>query len=125
MSLLGERLRVQTPWFLFCPPGACRRAAFAIVAQSLPYSADVHKLPFALPAGYSAVVAAPPTQLAAVEDPLTQVSYYLGPLIEHAGPGRRACSIGRLDLSNHMGKYVVKLGHRWPLHWTWMGAASD
>jgi hypothetical protein len=115
----GERLRAQL-LVPVLPAGSALAAAFAIVAQSLPYSADVHKLPFALPAGYSAVVATPPTQLAApIQDPLTQVRYYLGPLID-----TRTLVGGRVYLvvwspHNHMGKYAVKLGHRWPLHWTY------
>ena len=59
------------------PMGGAVVPAFAVIAQSLPYSADVQKLPLALPAGYSAVVAPPPSELVtAVRDLLTHVDYY-------------------------------------------------
>src|SRR5262245_59054285 len=45
----GERLRVQM-LVPVLPMGGAVVPAFAVVAQSLPYSADVHKLPFDLPA---------------------------------------------------------------------------
>jgi len=67
----GGRLRVQAH-IPVLPLGGSLAPAFAIVAQSLPYSADVHKLPIDLPAGYSVVVAQPPVELAApVEDRLS------------------------------------------------------
>jgi hypothetical protein len=58
----GERLRVQM-LVPMLPLGGSVVPAFAVVAQSLPYSADTQKLPFALPAGFSAVVAPPPSEL--------------------------------------------------------------
>lgn len=113
----GERLRVQmlAPKL---PVGATAVPAFAVVAQSLPYSADMQKLPFSTPAGFSAVVATPPTQLTApVKDVLTRVRYYLGPIID-----TRTLIGGRAYIvvwspHNHMGKYVLQVGQRWPLQW--------
>ena len=58
----GGRLRVQS-LVPVLPLGGGLAPAFAVVAQSLPYSADVQKLPLPLPAGYSAVVAHPPGEL--------------------------------------------------------------
>jgi hypothetical protein len=113
----GERLRVQmlVPKL---PMGAAAVPAFAVVAQSLPYSADMQKLPFSTPAGFSAVVATPPAQLTApVKDVLTRVRYYLGPIID-----TRTLIGGRAYIvvwspHNHMGKYALQVGQRWPLQW--------
>ena len=57
----GERLRVQL-FVPVLPLGGSVVPGFAVVAQSLPYSADA-QLPIELPAGFSAVVAPPPTEL--------------------------------------------------------------
>lgn len=115
----GERLRAQmlVPKL---PSGGALAPALAVVAQSLPYSADVQKLPFSLPAGFSAVVAPPPAQLAAPNtDMLTRVRYYAGPTID-----TRTLVGGRAYLvvwspHNHMGKYALLVGHRWPLQWSY------
>lgn len=94
--------------------------AFAVVAQSLPYSADRQKIPLALPAGYSAVMAQPPLELGApVEDRLTGAQYYPGPVVD-----TRTLVSGRSYIvvwspKNHMGKYALQVGHQWPLHWTY------
>ena len=78
----GERLRVQM-LVPMLPAGGSVVPAFAVVAQSLPYSADMQKLPFTAPAGFSSVVATPPAQLTApAKDVLTRVRYYLGPAID-------------------------------------------
>ena len=115
----GDRLRVQM-LVPVLPVGGSVVPAFAVVAQSLPYSADVQKLPFSLPAGFSAVVAPPPTELVTpVGDALTRVRYYPGPLID-----TRTLVGGRAYLvvwspHNHMGKYVLQVGQRWPMRWTY------
>lgn len=115
----GERLRVQL-LVPMLPVGGSVVPAFAVVAQSLPYSADVQKLPFTLPAGYSAVVATPPTQLVApVKDMLTRVRYYLGPAIDTRTLVGGRAYIVVWSPHNHMGKYVLQIGHRWPLQWTY------
>lgn len=115
----GERLYVQM-LVPMLPVGGSVTPALAVVAQSLPYSADVQKLPFAMPAGYSAVVASPPTQLVApVRDVLTRARYYLGPTIDtRTLVGGRAYIVVWSPF-NHMGKYVLRVGHRWSLHWTY------
>lgn len=115
----GERLRVQM-LVPMLPVGGSVAPAFAVVAQSLPYSADVQKLPFSMPAGYSAVVAAPPTQLVApVKDVLTRVRYYMGPVIDTRTLVGGRAYIVVWSPHNHMGKYVLQVGHRWPLRWTY------
>ncbi len=71
----GERLRIQM-FVPVLPMGGAVVPAFAVIAQSLPYSADVHKLPFPLPAGFSAVVAPPPSELVMpARDALTRAHY--------------------------------------------------
>jgi hypothetical protein len=115
----GERLRVQM-LVPMLPAGGAAVPAFAVVAQSLPYSADMQKLPFTTPAGFSAVVATPPAQLTApAKDVLTRVRYYLGPAID-----TRTLIGGRAYIvvwspHNHMGKYVLQVGQRWPLQWSY------
>ena len=115
----GERLHVQL-LVPMLPVGGSVTPALAVVAQSLPYSADVQKLPFSMPAGFSAVVASPPTQLVApAKDVLTRVRYYLGPTIDtRTLVGGRAYIVVWSPF-NHMGKYVLQVGHRWPLRWTY------
>ena len=111
----GERLRVQmvTPSLSL---GTGVAPAFAVVAQSLPYSADVHKLPFDLPAGYSAVVAPPPTELAALlQDRLTGANYFPGPVVDTRTLVSGRCYVVVWSPRNDMGKYVLQIGHSWPL----------
>lgn len=112
----GERLRVQ----MLAPVlirGAALAPAFAVVAQSLPYCADVRKLPFELPAGFSAVVAPPPSELVApVQDMLTQVSYFSGPVIDTRTLVGGRCYIIVWSPQNRMGKYTLQIGYTWPMH---------
>jgi hypothetical protein len=119
----GERLRVQmlTP---VLPNGGAVSPAVAVVAQSLPYDdAEEGKLPFTLPAGYSAVVAPPPRALRApVRDMLTRVSYYPGPVIDTRTLVGGRCYIVVWSPQNQMGKYALHVGHSWPWSWRyWLG----
>ena len=118
----GERLRVQilTP---VLPRGSSVAPAVAVIAQSLPYDAEDVKLPFALPAGYSAVVASPPKSLLApVDDMLTRVSYYPGPVIDTRTLVGGRCYIAVWSPQQKMGKYALLVGHSWPLSWRyWLG----
>jgi len=115
----GERLRVQTLAPVL-PNGGSVLASSAVVAQSLPYSADVEKLPVALPAGYSAVVAPSPSHLESpIKDALTGVTYYPGPVIDVRTLVGGRCYIVVWNPQNRMGKYVLNIGHRWPLRWTY------
>jgi hypothetical protein len=115
----GERLRVQM-LVPVLPVGGSVVPAFAVVAQSLPYSADVQKLPFSLPAGLSAVVAPPPTELVApIADALTHVRYYPGPIIDTKTLVGGRAYIVVWSPHNHMGKYAIQIGHRWPMRWTY------
>jgi hypothetical protein len=114
----GERLRLQL-MVPVLPTGSALAPAIAVVAQSLPYSADVHKLPMALPAGYSAVVAPPPGELVApVRDLLTRVAYYPGPVVDTRTLVGGRCYIVVWSPHNHMGKYVLQVGYAWP--WSWV-----
>lgn len=117
----GERLRVQL-LVPVLPLGGAVVPAFAVVAQSLPYSADVQKLPFALPAGFSAVVAPPPSELVTpAADALTRVRYFAGPSIDTKTLVGGRAYVVVWSPHNHMGKYVLQVGHRWPFRWTyWM-----
>ncbi|MEZ4727669.1 MAG: hypothetical protein R3E79_11110 [Caldilineaceae bacterium] len=117
----GERLRVQM-FVPVLPLGGSVVPAFAVVAQSLPYSADVQKLPLELPAGYSAVVAPPPGELLTpVNDMLTRVRYYPGPLIDTRTLVGGRCYIIVWSPHNHMGKYVLQVGANWPWKWALLG----
>ncbi len=115
----GDRIRIQI-LVPVLPLGGSVIPAFAVVAQSLPYKADIQKLPVTLPAGFSAVVAPPPSELVApVQDALTGAHYYPGPTID-----TRTLVGGRVYVvvwspHNHMGKYVLQSGTRWPLRWTY------
>ncbi len=113
----GERLRVQL-LVPMLPSGGSVVPAFALVAQSLPYSADVHQLPLDLPAGYSAVVAPPPGELVMpIRDLLTRAAYYPGPVIDTRTLVGGRCYIIVWSPHNHMGKYALQIGYRWP--WSW------
>ncbi len=113
----GGRIRVQSQVPVLSA-GDGVRAAFAVVAQSLPYSADIHKLPLALPAGFSAVVAHPPTELVTpIQDRLTGVQYYPGPVIDTRTLVSGQCFIVVWSPQNKMGRYVLQVGHQWPLSW--------
>lgn len=115
----GERLRVQM-LVPVLPLGGSVVPAFAVVAQSLPYSADTQKLPFTLPAGFSTVVAPPPTELVTpAADALTRVHYYPGPLIDTKTLVGGRAYIVVWSPHNHMGKYALQLGHRWPFRWSY------
>ena len=115
----GGRLRAQA-LVPVLPLGSGLAPAFAVVAQSLPYSADIQKLPLALPAGYSAVVAQPPLQLEApAEDRLTRAKYYPGPVIDTRTLVSGRCYIVVWSPENRMGKYALQLGHQWPLSWAY------
>jgi hypothetical protein len=115
----GDRIRV--PMLVpVLPVGGAVVPAFAVVAQSLPYSADVHKLPFTLPAGLSAVVAPPPTELVTpIADALTNVRYYPGPTIDTKTLVGGRAYIVVWSPHNHMGKYALQIGSRWPMRWTY------
>ena len=113
----GGRLRAQCLVPVLSLGGGLA-PAFAVVAQSLPYSADVHKLPLALPAGYSAVVAQPPSELVSpVEDRLTQAQYYPGPVVDTRTLVSGRCFIVVWSPTNQMGKYTLQIGHQWPMSW--------
>lgn len=114
----GERLRVQV-LIPMVRQGAGTSPALALVAQSLPYSADAHRLPFPLPAGFSAVVAAPPVEASGpLQDPLTAARYVPGPAIDTRTlvSGRGYIVVWNADA--HQGKYVLLVGTMWP--WTWL-----
>lgn len=115
----GERLRVQMLAPVL-PQGGALAPAFAVVAQSLPYSADVRKLPFTLPAGFSAVVAPPPGELLApAQDLLTGARYFPGPLVDTRTLVGGRCYVVVWSPQNQMGKYVLQIGHGWPLRWSY------
>ncbi|MEZ4862078.1 MAG: hypothetical protein R3C14_12245 [Caldilineaceae bacterium] len=113
----GERLRLQL-YVPVLPLGGAVAPAFAVAAQSLPYSADVQKLPLELPAGYSAVVAPPPGALhTPVHDMLTRVRYYPGPLVDTRTLVGGRCYVIVWSPTNQMGKYVLQVGSSWSWHW--------
>ncbi|MEZ4710063.1 MAG: hypothetical protein R3A44_22850 [Caldilineaceae bacterium] len=110
----GDRLRAQI-FAPVLPMGGSISPRFAIVAQSLPYSADVHQLPFELPAGFSAVVAPEyRKRLAPVTDLLTRVNYSPGPVVDTRTLVGGRCYVVVWSPQNQMGKYVLQTGHRWP-----------
>lgn len=112
----GDRLRVQS-YVPVLPLGGAAMPACAVIAQSLPYSADVQKLPLELPAGYSAVVAPPPAKLGTpVRDMLTRVQYYPGPVIDTRTLVSGRCYIVIWSPQNQMGKYAFQLGASWSWH---------
>lgn len=115
----GDRLRAQS-FVPVLPMGGGLAPAFAVVAQSLPYSADAQKLPLDLPAGYSAVVAPPPGELRTpLRDVLTRVHYYPGPSVDTRTLVGGRCYLVVWNPQNQMGKYVLQVGHSWPLRWTY------
>jgi hypothetical protein len=113
----GERLRVQV-MAPALPLGGGLAPSFAIVAQGLPYSADAHKLPLALPAGYSAVVAPTPGTLAMpVRDMLTRAKFYPGSVVDTRTLVGGRCYIVVWSPSHTMGKYMLQVGTAWPWYW--------
>jgi hypothetical protein len=114
----GERLRVQL-LVPALPGGDAAAPAFAVIAQSLPYSADVQRLPVSLPAGYSAVVAPAPAELVApLQDLLTRATFYPGPVVDTRTLVAGRCYIVVWAPQNQMGKYALRIGHTWP--WSWL-----
>lgn len=115
----GARLRAQ----LFVPQLPHSGATipnFAIVAQSLPYSADVDALPIEVPAGFSAVVAPPLGKLdEAITDLLTQVQYYAGSVVDTQTLVGSRAYIVVWSPENQIGKYVLQTGHVWPVRWSY------
>lgn len=111
----GARLRAQ----LFMPQlphSGATIPSFAIVAQSLPYSADVDALPIEVPAGYSAVVAPRLGSLGEpITDLLTQVRYYSGSVIDTQTLVGGRAYIVVWSPENKIGKYVLQTGHAWPM----------
>ncbi len=106
----GERLHVRM-LIPELPSGGAVVPAFAIVAQSLPYSADVKRLPFKLPHGLSAVVAPPPSELGKpVSEMTTGVRYYPGSTVETRTLVGGRCYLVVWSPGNHMGKYVLQIG---------------
>lgn len=115
----GDRIRTQM-YVPVLPRGGSVVPAVALVGQSLPYSADVHHLPVDMPHGYSAIVAPPPSELLQpVQDVLTHVRYYPGPLIDTRTLVGGRCYLVVWSPHNHMGKYVIQIGHQWPWRWTY------
>lgn len=117
----GERLRVQMH-VPALPLGGGLTAAFAVLGQSLPYSADVRRLPVDIPAGYSAVVAPPPSQLTRpARDLLTGMRLYPGPVIDTRTLVGGNCYVVVWSPHNYVGKYVLQTGQQWlyaPIYWT-------
>ncbi|RME58295.1 MAG: hypothetical protein D6790_12185 [Caldilineae bacterium] len=115
----GERLRAQT-FVPVLPRGGSVTPAIAVVAQGLPYTADAQALPVDLPKGYGAIVVHPPSVLhQPVQDLLTRVQYYPGPLVDTRTLVGGRCYLVVWSPHNHMGKYVVQTGHAWPWQWTY------
>ena len=115
----GQRLRLQMVVPVL-PMGRAVVPAVAVIAQSLPYSADVHKLPLELPAGYSAVVAPPPAKLIMpVQDQLTRARYYPGTTVDTRTLVSGRCYVVVWSPNNQMGKYALQVGYRWPLAWSY------
>lgn len=119
VCMAGERLRVQmlTP---VLPGGGAVSPSFAVVAQSLPYSADVERLPLSVPAGFSAIVALAPSKLTApFQDLLTGTRYYAGPVIDTRPLVAGRCYVVVWSPQNQMGKYVLQIGSSWPWRWSY------
>lgn len=108
----GERLHVRS-LVPELPHGGAVIPAFAIVAQSLPYSADVRKLPVELPGGFSAVVAPAQTELSRpLREMTTGVRYYPGPAIETRTLVGGRCYLVVWSPGNNLGKYAMQIGTR-------------
>lgn len=115
----GERLRAQIVYPIL-REGRAVQAQFAVVAQSLPYSADLDELPMPLPAGFRAVVSPTMNEVAApVTDALTRAEYYPGPIIDTRVLVSGRCYIVVWSPDHRPGKYVLQAGHRWPLRWSY------
>ena len=115
----GDRLRAQL-FVPVLPRGGSVLPTFAVVARSLPYSADTQKVPLELPHGYRSIVAPPPTELLQpVKDLLTRVHYFPGPLIDTRTLVGGRCYLVVWLPDNQMGKYVISIGHRWHLRWSY------
>ena len=52
-------------------------------------------------------------------DALTHVRYYPGPTIDTKTLVGGRAYIVVWSPHNHMGKYVLQIGHRWPMRWTY------
>lgn len=108
----GERLHARA-LIPELPHGGAVVPTFAIVAQSLPYSADVRKLPIELPGGFSAVVAPPQSDLGKpVREMSTGVRYYPGSTIETRTLVGGRCYLIVWSAGNSMGKYALQIGVR-------------
>lgn len=113
----GQRLRAQL-FVPVLPRGGAVVPAFAAVAQSLPYSADLKLLPVDCPAGFSAAIAQPPSELRApVVDLLTRVRYYPGPTLQTRTLVGGRCYFVVWSPHNRTGKYMLQVGQRWSLQW--------
>lgn len=117
----GDRLRVQAlvpvlPW------GGAAVPSFAVVAQSLPHSVPAQELPLDPPAGFSAVMAPADQSLeSSVQDVLTRAKYYPGAVIDTRTLVGGRCYVFVWSQTNSLGKYVLQIGTRWPLSWSyWM-----
>lgn len=115
----GERLRVQMVYPIL-EKERTAEARFAVIGQSLPYSADIQDLPLQLPTGFRAVVAPQMNEWRApVTDILTRASYYPGPIIDTRVLVSGRCYIMVWTTEKQPGKYVLQVGHRWPLRWSY------
>ncbi len=123
----GERLHVRS-LIPELPHGGAVVPTFAIVAQSLPYSADVRKLPIELPGGFSAVVAPAQTELGKpINEMATGVRYYPGPAIETRTLVGGRCYLLVWSAGRSVGKYALQIGThpnspigfwaQFPLYW--------
>ena len=108
----GEQLHVRA-LVPELPHGGAVVTTFAVVAQSLPYSADVRKLPIDLPNGFSAVVAPVQSELGKpIREMMTGVRYYPGPAIETRTLVGGRCYLIVWSPGNTMGKYALQVGVR-------------
>ncbi len=106
----GERLRTQM-YVPVLPRGGAVVPAFALVAQSLPYSADVHNLPVDLPHGFSAIVAPPPSELLQpVQDVLTARALLPRPAHRHTYIGGWSLLSGGVESAQPHGQICAANG---------------